>query len=165
MPTISITVSDLTADVLAERATELGPNWSVEDLASELVNDTFEDPDATAEYFTDAFAYPNPLVTDEPGTCSGPCKGHGVGKTSRAGACPTPCDPTILAALDKEARKEARLNAIADCMRHGENCICKGGTYTRHSNGCKTYKDLDGNDRCKYRVSYDYAGGTCNTLA
>jgi len=52
-------------------------------------------------------------------------------------------------------------------MKHGENCICTGGTYTIGTNGCKTHDDLADPTKtkkiCKYRVSYDYVG-TCSDV-
>ena len=162
MPNITLTISQVAYDRLDDHAQALGPNWSLEELAAELILDTFEDDGETRSYMARSFAW-NP---EGQGTgCSGECKGHGVGKSSHPGACPSPCDQATLDKLEKEAKQNARIAAIEDCFKRGdESCLCTGGTYTRGSYGCKTHKNDKDEDFCKYRVSYDYAGN-CTTVA
>ena len=60
--------------------------------------------------------------------CSGSCRGKATTKREVAGKCPDPCDTNILDDLEKEAEKEARIDAIKKCQdRGGRDCICNVG--------------------------------------
>ena len=162
MPNVTISVSQDVYDTLDDLRTIMGTNWSVQDLIVYHLNDTFDDSRATRQYMHDGFGWPLRAPVD-PNPCSGSCSGKGLKKDTVSAVCPVPCDATKLAAMQVEAKKEARLNAIASCQVHGPDCICSGGTYRQNSNNCKTVVYEDGTIHCSYRASQYYEGGTCSS--
>lgn len=94
--------------------------------------------------------------------CAGACDGTGEDFTIRAGACPTPCDPTVSAGVLGNARTDARQSAIAECQNSGgANCLCAGGRYTDDA-GCITFGP-PANRRCFYFAVSTY-NGTCRII-
>jgi hypothetical protein len=162
MVTITIDVNQDAYDALSDVAAQLG--WTAEELAAELTEDTFESDELTTTFMHTAFGWPAAAeVSADP--CSGTCGGKGVGYTTVAGACPTPADPAVKLANEKKAKILARKRANAQCLVHGWDCLCTGGTMSiRHSNA-KDAKDADGNPTCRYRASAYYKNGTCSTVS
>lgn len=93
--------------------------------------------------------------------CSGDCKGKYTATREVAGNCSDPCDTKILDDLEKEAEKEARLDAIKKCQESGgRDCICAGGTYSTRRRRCRQLKP----DKCLYDVKVRYVNGTCQSI-
>lgn len=158
MPQITVDINQDAYDALSDVASHLG--WTPEELAGELIEDTFESDTQTAAFMELAFAWPAGAAPN-PNPCSGPCGGKGVGYTFVAGACPGQPNAADKAATEKKAKVLARQAANAKCMVHGADCLCTGGQNNiRHSNN-KTATDASGNPTCRYRASAYYTGGTC----
>ena len=86
--------------------------------------------------------------------CAGDCSGVGSGIKQVAGPCPDPCDADILAALAKEAKGKARLDACEECIKRAdEKCLCADGATKKLVENCANFAR-----RCVYVAGYQYAG-------
>jgi len=103
---------------------------------------------------------------DEPkkeDVCSGSCTGKDKVQKTVDNACPDPCDPDIIKAMAKTAKKEARKKAINACLEKHEDCICADGTY-KVSKKCVT-QTIGDSKFCYYKVKAKYSGGKCKRVA